>query len=522
MMDGNNGYINQRRINNRRRNQINDRFSEYVLTIDSTAGSQNPPPHPRPMGTPSPTSAPPTSVGQPNSTSNPTSIIGPGPPQVEAVRENHIPALASHRADIINTAPNNTTNHPDVLQVDANLVDMGPINTSNHLVPLPVEASLVETGINMANLPDPLPVEAAENPNEMEAANNPNKNRIIWSKRPFKPIELYPHMLGDDPDQKPTPEELVQAMEIAAQFHYFHHGKVILTDRREKSKIIAVIEFTPINELTPKEIAEINLVTSFLKATTEFINVVGSDSRSWFGRMWAIGWRKCMEAYELIGRYRNRQAIKKNPETYDRVMRSSATPCSILGQMLRRLANVVFEENRELMVQNSIPSVASLEFDTPLNEDDCAPNLTFTVDGFCNQPHKDNKDISEFAFGLFLPVLKENWHLSTLPLDPCYTQGSFVFPDQQCGLDLSRCNGIVKMVWRANEYRHCTLPATMRSTEMQVGISMQINERTAKTSRDTASGEIFQRPSNLKKPQNFLYVGGHQNLMPFLSPGTSH
>ncbi|KNF00251.1 hypothetical protein PSTG_06424 [Puccinia striiformis f. sp. tritici PST-78] len=36
-------------------------------------------------------------------------------------------------------------------------------------------------------------------------------------------------------------------------------------------------------------------------------------------------------------------------------------------------------------------------------ECDCSPHLTYTSDGFFNNPHEDDQDISDFAFALFLP-----------------------------------------------------------------------------------------------------------------------
>ncbi|KAI9618716.1 hypothetical protein KEM48_006542 [Puccinia striiformis f. sp. tritici PST-130] len=53
------------------------------------------------------------------------------------------------------------------------------------------------------------------------------------------------------------------------------------------------------------------------------------------------------------------------------------------------------------MKQNNIPGFATLDFNGPLNENDCAPN----------QPHKDTGGLSEFAFGVFYPISKTIRHL---------------------------------------------------------------------------------------------------------------
>ncbi|PLW28463.1 hypothetical protein PCASD_23309 [Puccinia coronata f. sp. avenae] len=132
-------------------------------------------------------------------------------------------------------------------------------------------------------------------------------------------------------------------------------------DKNDQSKILAVIEFTPLKDLTQTEQDEINSVTSFLYKTKQFVNSVSSSSRSW-------------------------------------------GVSDILGGMFHKLSDVAFKDNQTLMLKNHIPGFASLEFDAPLNKNDCSLNLTFTTSSFFNPPHVDSKDISEFAFVLFVPI----------------------------------------------------------------------------------------------------------------------
>jgi hypothetical protein len=58
------------------------------------------------------------------------------------------------------------------------------------------------------------------------------------------------------------------------KFQLFDNGKVVLVDRKEKSKIIAVIEFTPLEEITPTERDGINKLTAFLSKAKAFVNPV--------------------------------------------------------------------------------------------------------------------------------------------------------------------------------------------------------------------------------------------------------
>jgi hypothetical protein len=338
-------------------------------------------------------------------------------------------------------------------------------------------------------------------------------DQIVWSSKRYIPLELYPHMFGNDPDRPPTVNEIKYCKELTGNFKYFHHGKVVIHDKDQESKIIALIEFTRWDQLTPVEVDEIRNVTRFLFSAKHFVNPVDSDTRSWGGKMFAIGWRKAMIAFQLIGIYRNKAAIAKSPSTYDTLMRKSSKISSILGRMFRRLANVAFRDNQDIMKINSIPSLGHLAFNMPINEDDCSPNLTFTTDGFFNSPHFDKEDISEFAFGLFIPVHKNDWTIDPSADSSKLTGGQFVFPDYRCGIDFAKHNGFVKVVWRSKEVRHCTLYSDNDSTRNQLGISMQINKKTASTSRDTKSGAIFKRRTYRDKPKEACYIGDHNTYV---------
>jgi hypothetical protein len=265
--------------------------------------------------------------------------------------------------------------------------------------------------------------------------------------------------------------------------------------------------------MTPNGLADINYITRFLHLARQFVNAVGSETRSWGGRMFAMGWRKAMVGFQLIGLYRNKAAIDCSPEAYESLMKKSKRASSILGRLFRQLANVAFADNQEVMNRNSIPSIGQLDFGIPLGEDDCAPNLTFTLDDFFNPPHCDTEDLSEFAFGLFTPVNKGNWSLpNTRQLSPIAGR-TFVFPDYRCGIDLSKNNGVVKMVWRAKDVRHCTLYSANTSVYNQIGMSLQINKKTAKTSNDIKSGRIYERPAYKDVPKDKLNIGNVEHYV---------
>lgn len=49
--------------------------------------------------------------------------------------------------------------------------------------------------------------------------------------------------------------------------------------------------------------------------------------------MWALGWRKDYEGVEILGRYRNQEAINKNPAGFKNLMRGSLRAGKVLWKV---------------------------------------------------------------------------------------------------------------------------------------------------------------------------------------------
>ena len=332
--------------------------------------------------------------------------------------------------------------------------------------------------------------------------------QIIWSIKNYEKCELFPHMLKNK-KQKPTQAQLEHANTIAEGFQYFGHGKVVVLDGDNKGEIIAIIQFTPLEDLTPQQAADLNIVTTFVHKCKKFVNSISSGARCWGGKMWAFGWRKCMDSYKLAGKYLNEANIQDSQDEYEALMTSSSQPSDILGKMFQDTANVAFEQNRDLMKKNSIPAFKSLHHQEELGKYDCSPHLTFTTNGFYNSPHRDKQDIQDFAFVVFLPTNVSDGSLIRTSDRYMINGGGFVFPDYGFGIDFSEQTGIVQMVWASSKVRHCTLPAVESPSHTRMGMSLQINKKTANTFRDIANGDIYQRPSNINKKKEDLYVAGY-------------
>ncbi|OAV98284.1 hypothetical protein PTTG_25730 [Puccinia triticina 1-1 BBBD Race 1] len=296
----------------------------------------------------------------------------------------------------------------------------------------------------------------------------------------YERLELYPNIkkANQKYTRKPTAEEVKNAYKIISdpkKWKLFDRGLNILFDKSRKDRrVIAIIEFVEWDELTVQERIEINHVSTFLHSSKRFLTPV--KARGWGGYMWALGYRKAMVKGQIFGRYIKQVAMKTAPKLFDSVFRSSAWVGSILGNMFENMGSIPFKKNQETMKENGIPDFAALSFTDKSTNSSGSPHITFTSNGFFNPPHTDKKDISDFAFALFVPTFKSTGKLAS-PSDGCkITRGPFVFPDYRAGIDFSRTTGIVRMIWRARDYKHCTLPHEDNPFFTRLAMSLQINK----------------------------------------------
>ncbi|WAQ81743.1 hypothetical protein PtA15_2A54 [Puccinia triticina] len=334
--------------------------------------------------------------------------------------------------------------------------------------------------------------------------------KIIWSLQDYIPRHIYPeiHAENKSPWRKPTHEELARAQSIVDSFVPFTHGKVILIDKTH-AKVVAVIKFIPISELSAKEKRDINRVTTFLHKSKKFVNRI-APGRVWGGGMWGVGWRKCMKALELFGRYIKLRVAHTWRGEYLKLAVQGLSVSRILGQMFKSLGDIPFESNRKLMEEHGILSLASGEFNDRLSEFDCSPHITFTTNGFYNRPHRDTGDASEFAFALFVPTKSSDGTLADAETESNASGGRFVFPDYKCYIEFQP-QTVVKLLWAAKSCEHCTLPGFEPKGFTRMGMSLQITQTALNICSAIKTGIIYLRKTYRYKKN--LYFGGHQNYM---------
>ncbi|KNZ62075.1 hypothetical protein VP01_1316g2, partial [Puccinia sorghi] len=176
------------------------------------------------------------------------------------------------------------------------------------------------------------------------------------------------------------------------------------------TSIIAFIEFTPFNKLTPSEKDDLHFISTFLHNSKQIISPVPSCYQLGGGVMCRLA--------QILQQEPNSWMIHQ-PNLGLKIRLLSiliiASPLGLvrlLVTFLTKHPHEPFQKNHNLMKKYNLPSFSDLSY--------------------------DSEDISQFAF-----------EVNSCP---------FLFPDHKFGIEFDHQNGIVKMIWQANKYRHCTIP----------------------------------------------------------------
>ncbi|KNZ51847.1 hypothetical protein VP01_3787g1 [Puccinia sorghi] len=78
----------------------------------------------------------------------------------------------------------------------------------------------------------------------------------------YQPLKLYPEIplnQNQNPNHLPTPEDIQQAFHVVDRtFFLLNTGQCVITDPLDRKSIIAIIEFTPWDNLTDKDKDNLN------------------------------------------------------------------------------------------------------------------------------------------------------------------------------------------------------------------------------------------------------------------------
>ena len=298
--------------------------------------------------------------------------------------------------------------------------------------------------------------------------------------------------------RSPTDEENQSVLRtVEASFLTIESGYHKIYDERT-SEIIAMVEFIQFTDLSSAQFTDLNFLCLFLHQCKEFISPVASKSRKCGGIMWALGWQKGYEGLEILGRYRNQEAIDKNTSGFTNLMQKSSQAGKILWDIFYGFGDVAVKKNQEYMNRFNIPSFANNNF--PKIPGDKSPfgfasNLAFSSEGFYNHHHKDGGDASELplAFALIIPTSKLTGKMATKEEGYDVKNGQFIFRYIQVALNF-KPDTICRMIFRAQEYVHGTLYPTEPTDFTKLGMSLQVATKASNVCKKYLEGEYNDKP----------------------------
>ncbi|MBW0506177.1 hypothetical protein O181_045892 [Austropuccinia psidii MF-1] len=155
----------------------------------------------------------------------------------------------------------------------------------------------------------------------------------------------------------------------------------------------------------------------------------------------------------------------------------------ILGQSLQYVGDKLFQKMQSCYKSLGVPSFdqVNYEAENPANQAafEFACMLTFTMNGFKNLPHID-KDALLYSSGWWFQYDKQTGQIQRDVSKPC-TGGNFIFPNEHFWIDLSKCHGLIQVVWASSTFVHYTDPAQESKSTTLEGMSVQCSRRLAKT-----------------------------------------
>ncbi|WAR63893.1 hypothetical protein PtB15_16B52 [Puccinia triticina] len=154
---------------------------------------------------------------------------------------------------------------------------------------------------------------------------------VIWHRVKYKPHNLYPNIpwVNDKPTRIPTAAEIASTHKQVRSYRFLTSGLNVIKDPLDKKSVIAIVEFTPVEELTSSQIEDLNY---------------------------------SYDEDQIVGQY-----IKAFNETemraFDEHYVKSSKVGQIIGNLFKDLAHTPFQDNQDLMKKYNIPSFPDLAYE---------------------------------------------------------------------------------------------------------------------------------------------------------------
>ncbi|MBW0536715.1 hypothetical protein O181_076430 [Austropuccinia psidii MF-1] len=248
-----------------------------------------------------------------------------------------------------------------------------------------------------------------------------------------------------------TPSEIWRLVDVY-QIKHIHFGHVAIFS--STGLIITLVKFRPFTTMSEVKVNQWDELPQFLFCKRRLTNPIATNGALLEGFMFAIGWRKSSMKNEQFGLYGSLGKIE-----------NAKNECRNQGANLSSVGCILV--NREA--------------DIPANQGafEFASTLTFTMNVFKNSPHLD-KDALLYALGWWFQADKWTGQIQGDASKQC-TGGKLIFPNEHFWIDLSKCHGLIQVVWASSTFVHYTDPAQDNESTTLVVMSALCSRRLAKT-----------------------------------------
>ncbi|KAI7947787.1 hypothetical protein MJO28_009695 [Puccinia striiformis f. sp. tritici] len=210
---------------------------------------------------------------------------------------------------------------------------------------------------------------------------------------------------------------------------------------------------------------------------SQFLTANQKNQKIISGKMFNSGWRKATTKNEMMGISASVPKIAGHEAYYENLQDKLQEMEAFLATRLANMSEKLYEKLRQEHKAFNLPSISSSNFND-IHDFSFASHLSFTLSNFENKPHRD-LDSSTYSFGLWLPIDERSGKLIQNDLE--VKGGNFMFPDDNFGLNFEGFDGVVEMVWKADELKHHTEKSTSSSHHTRLGISCEIPSTSVQT-----------------------------------------
>ncbi|MBW0542124.1 hypothetical protein O181_081839 [Austropuccinia psidii MF-1] len=348
----------------------------------------------------------------------------------------------------------------DVCQIEV-LGHWAPFWTQNSLASNGRNQYLISCLLQHKVIPQPLGNSGtSQKTNEVRIA---SKNRLFFSSRPTAQISM-------PVSANMTASEIWRLVDVN-QIKRIHFGRMAIFSSTRL--LIALVEFRPFTTMSEVKVNQWDELSQFLFRKRRFTDSIATNGALLEGFMFAIGWRKCSKKNEQFGLYGSLGKIENAKDAWQNQGANLSLVGCILGQSLQYVGDNLFEKIQNCYKSLGVPSFdqVNYEADIPTNQGalEFASALTFTMNVFKNAPHFD-KDALLYALGWWFQADKQTGQIQRDASKRC-KGGELFFPNEHFWIDLSKCYGLIQVMWASSTLVHYTDPAQDNKSTTLVGIS---------------------------------------------------